>query len=205
MKRSSPANTPASEGRGGTATRRVRALNVRLLLGTLIAALVFGAAAYFWRAYQVRRTAEVWLEQADTLEQSGELEEAAGYVYRYLQLRPDDAQARVRFVEIFDQSARDPSQKEQAIDHYYHTLGAISSTDDPRVKSKEMELRSRLGELLLERGRFPAAEAEARILLKSGKNTSARNAAAGTCAIWAISRWCDCARVRGGGGDRQDL
>ena len=88
-----------------------------------------------------------------------------------MQLRPDDAQARVRFVEIFDQSAKDPSQKEQAIDHYYHTLGAISSTDDPRVRAKESELRARLGELLLERGRYPAAETEARILLESDKNS----------------------------------
>jgi tetratricopeptide (TPR) repeat protein len=133
-------------------------LNVPLFVGTLVAAAVLGPAAYAWWSFQVNRTADVFLHRADTLEDEEKWEQAARYLHRYLRLRPDETDVRIRVARTFDKSAQDVRRKQQAVALYYRALGVAPASEQPA-------LRRRLAELLLEVGEFEAAETEAEKLL----------------------------------------
>lgn len=135
-------------------------LNVRLLVGTLIAVAVLGPAGYFWHEFQVRRTAGAMLSRTDALEKEEKWGEAAAYLYRYLQLRPDDVDARIRLTETFDKSDQDGRLKPRTIDLYYRALGVAPA-------ERQTELRNRLTDLLLEMRRFQAADSEAEKMLQT--------------------------------------
>ena len=142
------ANSEHEEGRPAEKRKTKRQLNIWFLVGTLIAAAVLGPAAYFWREFQVRRTAKDFLIQAETLEAEENWSEAAGYLFRYLRLHPNDADARIRLAKAFDKSAaQNPQLMLRAVDLYYSALGVAS-------EERKSELRARLAELLLEVGLF---------------------------------------------------
>ncbi|MBN1588463.1 MAG: tetratricopeptide repeat protein [Pirellulales bacterium] len=145
------------------ATRRT--VNVRFLAGTLIALVILALAAYAWRAYQIRQTADMFLQRADTLEKEEDWRKAAGYLHRFLQLRPNDVDARIRLAQVYEHSANDLRSKARAIDLYYHALGMAPAAKQP-------PLRRHLAKLLLELQRFAPAESEARLLLKRDANDS---------------------------------
>jgi len=149
----------AKPGRSKTA----RVLNVRLLLGTVLAAAVVVPAAYGWHWHQVRVTASAFLERAAEHEAAGEWLEAARNLHRYLQLHPSDPKAAARLAEVFDRSAADPNGKARACDLYYVAIGLAAEEDRPK-------LRHRVAELQLELARFDgrrltSAERETRDLL----------------------------------------
>ena len=153
------ATESAKPGRSKTA----RVLNLRLLLGTVLAAAVVVPAAYGWHWHQVRVTASAFLERAAEHEAAGEWLEAARNLHRYLQLHPSDPEAAARLAEVFDRSAADPNGKARACDLYYVALGLAAEEDRPK-------LRRRVAELQLELGRFDgrrltSAERETRDLL----------------------------------------
>ena len=161
MASSSPARArPDHEDSRPTEIRQVkRQLNVRLLSVTLIVAAVLGPAAYFWREFQVKRTAGAFLSRADSLEKDEEWTQAASHLFRYLQLRPDDADVRIRLAKVFDKpAAQDARLKSRAVDLYYRAVSVAS----PEQRSA---LRGRLAELLLQLERFQAAEEEAEKLI----------------------------------------
>ncbi len=153
-------------GAAGTETRRV--LNWPLLIGTFCALAVIGPLAYAWHSYQVKNIAAALLERADALAGAGDWRESAGYLFRYLQLDPENAEVRVRLARNFDQSAETPREKNQAIEHYYRALGVAPAEEQP-------ELRRRLCQLLLETQppRHLAAEQEATRLLDKDPNDAA--------------------------------
>jgi cellulose synthase operon protein C len=141
-------------------------LNARFLLSTAMVAVIFGAAGYAWHAWQVVRTSNAYLDEADRLEKDGKYAEASDYVFRYLQLHPNDASAKAKLAKTFDLGAK-PAEKTRAIDLYYQAIGVASSEVEP-------ELRLRVAELNLEAGRFANAETEARTLLeRDGRNPAA--------------------------------
>ena len=146
------------EGRAHENGQTVGVLNARLLLYTILIAVVLVPAIYAWHAYQVRRTARAFLERADQLESAQDWVSAAIYLHRYLSLHPEDNATRIRMTSSLDRGATDWRQKAQAVNVYYQTLGLIPETDQPA-------LRCRLAELLLELRRYPAAEVEAEKLL----------------------------------------
>ncbi len=169
MIRSESNNTPPSENARATGKRTTtrRILNVPLLVGTLVAAVVLGPAAYCWHSYQLRHTSGALLEEAGRLEQSEEFADAAGYLNRYLRLSPNDVEIRIRLAETFDKSAQDLGGKWRAKDLYYEALGVAPA-------DRQHDLRCRLAELLLELGQHPElrtsfslAETEANKLLKT--------------------------------------
>jgi tetratricopeptide (TPR) repeat protein len=162
MASASPAtDKPDHESTRPTERRKVkRQLNIRLLVGTLIAVAVAGPAAYFWREFQVKRTAGSFLSRADRLEKEEEWTEAAGHLFRYLQLRPDDANVRIRLAETFGKSAdQNVRLKSRAVNLYYRALSVASEEEQPA-------LRSSLTDLLLESQQLVAAETEAKKLLE---------------------------------------
>ncbi len=153
-----------SPGRGfppsADSRETVRVLNWKLLIGTFVALIVLVPAIYFWHGMQVNRTAVVYIDRAEKLEQEGKYAEAAECLHRYLRVRPsgpDAAAVRVRLAKTFDQAATDPGRKQRAIELYFRAVGLA-----PRDES----LRRRLGELLLEDRRFSGAEEQAAELLK---------------------------------------
>ena len=68
--------------------RTHQVLNTRIVAGTFTALLVLGIAAYFWREYQVRRTAVAFTERAEALAEEKQFAAAAGYYSRYLETLP---------------------------------------------------------------------------------------------------------------------
>jgi predicted Zn-dependent protease len=163
-----PTRAQHSGSRAGKGTKTIRVFNVRLALYTLLAAVLFGPATYAWRAYQLQRTAQVFLERADQLEAEQDWLAAASYLHRYLSLHPEENAIRIRMVRTFDRGAKDWKQKSQAVNLYYFTLGLIP--DD-----EQSVLRYRLAELLLEMRRYSAAETEAvKLLAANDKDPQGR-------------------------------
>ncbi len=143
---------------GDSVGRTRRVLNLPLLVGSFCVLTVLGPLAYAWHAYQVGQIATALLHRADSLAAENQWQQAASYLFRYLQIRSDDADVRVRLAETFDRSAETDQEKRQAVAQYYRALGVAP------VK-KQVELRQRLAELLLESGRFVEAEQESKKLL----------------------------------------
>jgi tetratricopeptide (TPR) repeat protein len=148
-----------ADGRTNSRRTRERRLNVPLLAGTLIAAVVLGPAAYCWHSYRLTRTGETVLNEAEQSWEEGQFAKAADLFGRYLKLQPDDADAKARLAEAFDKSGRDWTTKSRAIELYYQALGGAPG-------EKEAGLRRRLAELLLQfapyrPGYFGAAKKQA--------------------------------------------
>ena len=124
-----------------------RQVSVRLLLGTSIVLAILAVASYFWRQYQVNRLAPELLAQAEALEAEGKLIESTQRIYQYLQINPDDAEARITLAETYSAAADDMSRKLRAIELYSEAL-----RDAPA--SKQPDLHRRLSSLLLDVARF---------------------------------------------------
>jgi tetratricopeptide (TPR) repeat protein len=126
-------------------------INFRLLLWTVIIALVLGASFYVVRSFQVRRSAVALFERAQQLEAEGDLPSAANSLFRYLKFYPDDGSARVLLAQVFDKTALTIGAKQRATEHYFAALTYFPDRNDLRV---------RLAELLLELDRIREAQQE---------------------------------------------
>jgi len=151
----------------GRRPRVRRSLNVPLLVVTAVALAVLGPGAYVWHRHQMPRVATAMLERADRLEKEQDWRSAAAYLYRYLQLCPEDGRVRARLAEVFDRSVQDDRQWLRAVRLYYEAIAAAPPEN-------EAALRARLGEVFLELGRkrlaagsYGFAEEQARKLLES--------------------------------------
>ena len=158
--------------REGISTRRSRVrriLNTPLVVGTLVFLAIFVPGVYFWHGYQARQTAEAFLDRADELENDKKWGQAAGHLHLYLELHPEDVDARIRLAKTYDRAAKSRPQKPRAIELYYQALSADMAVADPKrpAADRQRPLRQRLAELLIETGRFASAEMEANILLKA--------------------------------------
>ena len=131
-----------------------RVLNVRILVGTFLALMALWIGAHYLRAYQVRRNASDLTKRAETLADEKKYAEAALYYSQYLELFPDDADARLRRAEIFEKSATN----QRTIELYQNALASPGSglTAEKRIKAQR-----RLCELLLQGSAFALAQPEA--------------------------------------------
>jgi tetratricopeptide (TPR) repeat protein len=141
-------------GRHGSSPRTRRVLNVRILVSTFLALMAVWIGLHFWRAYQVRRNASDLTKRAEALADDKKYEEAANYYTRYLELCPDDADARLRRAEIFEKSSREQHGYQRAIELYQYALASPGSglTAVNRIKAQR-----RVCELLLECDEFAGA------------------------------------------------
>src|SRR5258707_14295076 len=76
--------------------RMNRTLNFRYLIRILVIFAVVAGAIYLFHRRQAGRQAQAFLHQADTAEQGGDFARTAGYLRRFLALRPSDTDARAR-------------------------------------------------------------------------------------------------------------
>lgn len=133
---------PLGEAVKRPAVRR-RTLNVRFLTWAALTLAALGTAGHVWHAYQAERNAAALLTRADQNESRQQWREAAQTIRRFLRLRPEDADARVRLAEDFDRSARSPREKARAVELYAAAIGAAP---------QRIDLRGRHLTLLLEAG-----------------------------------------------------
>ena len=98
---------------------RVRILNLRLLVETLIVAAIVGPAIYFWYSDQTNRTAEAMLKRGEELVKEKDDAAAAKYYFQYLKLNPGNADVQVRLAETFDRAAREAAGKVRSVEYYY--------------------------------------------------------------------------------------
>ncbi len=143
-----------------TRSRLRRTLNTPLAVGTIVFLAVFVPGVYFWHSYRVKEDAVIFLERADELEKDGKLIQSAGYLFSYLQLRPDDVDVRIRLAETYSRTARTPQQRSRAIDLTYEALGRAP-------QERASAVRRGLVKLLLEANRFASAETEATKLIQA--------------------------------------
>jgi len=141
-------------------------LNWKVLFITLVMGGLSGVALLMLHAWQLKRTANGLLALAETQEKTSDWFKAAEYLDRYLRLRPNDVRAHVRLALTYGRGAALPEallqQKVRATELHYRALGTGAA-------EQEATLRTRLAELLLDTGRFMAAEQEAqRALAASG-------------------------------------
>ncbi|MGE3317205.1 MAG: exosortase, partial [Planctomycetaceae bacterium] len=126
-------------------------------------------ALYLWHAYQQNRNVQAFLTRATALEEENEWSKAADYLDRYLRIRPDDTEIRVRLAETFDKGALSINRKSRALDLYLEAWNA-----DPTNRS----LGKRHAELALELGRPELTIESAEKLLAGTANDSSAEAAA---------------------------
>jgi tetratricopeptide (TPR) repeat protein len=156
-----PTKNESSQAAKRPKTKRI--LNLRLVVETLIVASILGPAIYLWYAWQLKRTEAAMLERAEKLVEDKDDRAAAQYYFRFLKLRPDDANGQVLLAETFGRAAKGLREKDRAVQYYYQALG-VASPD------KQHDLRRSLAEALLELRRFAPAEEESRELLKQDPN-----------------------------------
>src|SRR5688500_4745265 len=110
-----------------------RIVNVRLLTTSAVVVVTAGLGGWFWYGYQANSVAGVLDQRAASLEKQGHWRDAAGYLSRYLQLKPDDHGARLRLIQAAEQSAETWPQRRQLIGLLYQTLGRLPHRDDLRL------------------------------------------------------------------------
>ena len=123
----------------------------RALLQTAIALLVIAAAipaGYFWHETQQAKTVDRFLKRADKLQESGKDLEAIVFLDRYLHIRPNDMDVRVRMVHAVDRVATNPLRKIRAMELYRDTWN---------LDLNRIELGARCADLAIELARYDEA------------------------------------------------
>lgn len=145
-----------------------RSLNLPLLLGSVAAIALLLTAAFFVRSWRQSRIADQFAERAEQLAADKQYGRAAFYHQQYLQLRPDDLDARLRLVDVFEAMAEDSfSDRARLARFLYETIGAIPDGESETTA----RLRSRLADLLLEGQDYGAALEQAVALRESGEQS----------------------------------
>lgn len=146
-----------------------RTLNVSFLVCSIVVMGAVALSAYGIRAWQVSRTAQVFLQRAEQHEQDSKWFEAADYINRYLQLAPNAGSERIHLANTFAKGANTYSQRQRAIDLLYRAIGA-------GVAEEELALRKQVGEFLLQNGRYVEAADEADKVLALARKDSPEEA-----------------------------
>jgi len=170
--------TPKSSARdkGLRAGRRKtqKVLDLRTLLGTVVALAALGAAAYFWHEHEsglmgsaLKDRAEDHAKEGSALKDRGEAPAAekefavaASYYTRYLDRNPEDAGARLRRAELFEQSTGDRGGINQSNDAIKLYREALLPANQPLSLAKQLQAQRRLTELLVQTEAFDEAKEE---------------------------------------------
>ncbi|MEZ6070303.1 MAG: tetratricopeptide repeat protein [Pirellulales bacterium] len=130
----------------------MRRLNVRLLVILMVSGFVFLLGAYVVHAFQVSRTADALLVQAEKRIEEGQPLEAEKLFRRYLRQRPEDMEVQKRralaytdYAESEKSSGRDRGVAIQILEQVL------------RDQPDDMELRKRTADFTMKMGRFSDA------------------------------------------------
>ena len=139
-------------------SKQRQVLNVRLVVITVIALAIVVSSGFIWHSYRVSQLSKVLLERADKLLQAEDWSGGATYLHRYLKMRPDDDEVRIRLATVYDNVAEGPNGRQRAIELYSRAVSVAPERND---------LRARLAELLLLQGRLSPALQQVDVLLNN--------------------------------------
>jgi tetratricopeptide (TPR) repeat protein len=127
-------------------------VNVRLLVGTIVAIVLAAVLGYAWYQYRLGQTAQAILARAEKLDQDGEWGQAAAYYQRYLITDPANTDVLVQLIEVLNRGELTAGKFYQLNNLLYRTLGQLPERED---------LRLMLAENLLKGGQWANAATEA--------------------------------------------
>ncbi len=139
---------------------RGSAINFRFLIGALLLLAIGGGAAFVVRDYQVRHNADKLRSRAKDCFAENDYAGCQEWLGQYLQLRPEDPEARVLLAQVADNLAVSFAGKARAVRLYEQAIG---------LSDGDRELRVRKMELLLEIEKFSEAQKDAKELLEASK------------------------------------
>ena len=132
-------------------------VNLRWFLGTIIVLAMLIGGGFAARTWNLARNARNYLAKADAAEKEEEWADLVSNLTLYLQLRPKDAEVRIRLAEAYDKVAVEPAAKVYLLTLY--DQAALLSPD-------RKDLLKRRLELLIDLGRFKEAESMSRKLIE---------------------------------------
>lgn len=125
-------------------SKPARIINWRVVIITVVMLAVLVPSAMYVHALQMDRNTAAYLDRAGTFEESKEWMKAASTLQRYLQLKPDDSEARLRWVRDFDKaiSAGNASDgaRRKVIEMYATVLNDVSSQDEIEILERQAAL-----------------------------------------------------------------
>ena len=134
------------------------AKTVRRLVILIVTILVVSLSIFLIQRYQVSRMDRSVLARAAQAEKNGNLEEAARLYQEHLEVAPDDQDAQLKYADVLLKGVKNVSRQDQAAQLYDWLL----------VRSPgRADIRRRLAELSVERGRYSQARPYLDILLKT--------------------------------------
>lgn len=151
--REPPVGRPTSSRADRPAIIQAWHINRRLLAWSLAVVIVLVPALYGWYKFQVQRHAAAIFEHARSQYEKEDWNSAAAAFHRYLQLRPDDAEALLLRARAFDKLAVDPERLPRAASLFFQAIQANPERHDVRL---------RLAELLFDTRRYDEAAEQAR-------------------------------------------
>lgn len=154
----------------------MRRLDSRFALVLLLVIAVLAGAAHLLHGFQVRRNARFLLEQALVQQRQGDERASSGFFRRYLNLVPEDNDARAQWGLLL---ADTPGAEAQAI----ATLRDVVRSEPTRIKEGR-----RLVELQVRAGQFAQAEQRCRNLLK--RDVSAAGGGSGDPLVHSLLGQC---------------
>ena len=112
-------------------------INYNWLIGTFVGAFLLAVTSYFVWSWQVERKAGSFISKAEEALASGDTHEAFRYFFRYVQLRPDEEEARIKMakcaVEVMN--SKDPEIRIESKQHAYRVLTqTIRKTDNSDLR-----------------------------------------------------------------------
>lgn len=110
-------------------------VNYHLLIGLGVGSLVVAVAAYFLWSWQVSRKATWFKEDAKLLQAEGKKEEAFDQLFKYVQFRPDEDEARIELARIGLEILQDrDTSRESKGEAYFVLQEAVRRTGDPGLR-----------------------------------------------------------------------
>ena len=138
-----------------------RQINFKFVAVLLAATLILGVGVHFLHAYQFRRNAAIFLDQADQAKEKGDSQQAAAFYGRYLGFVPGDVPTLANYGLALDEwGEKSKSRKTRA--RAYFILEQVLLRDPQR-----RDVRIRCTTLAMEvLGRFEEAKEHLKLLQK---------------------------------------
>lgn len=125
-------------------------VNYTLLIALFAGTIVLIGGGYAFYKFQASRNASSLLTQADEAEEAGEIKQAAGYLYQYLALRPEDKEAETRHANLRLDVSKLPNREPSDVRTAYAVL-----ENTVRNQPENSDLRRKLVDELMELWRQP--------------------------------------------------
>lgn len=128
-----------------TSSRRVkkkpvRMVNVRLIIFSVVAAVLLLPALWFQHYWQTSRQTRQYLQIAEDAEKKGDWKTAQFWFEQYLVFMPDDVDTQIRYANAIDKGARSLDDKSRAAALFSKIIDANPTRTDLNVRYAEVQL-----------------------------------------------------------------